>query len=42
MRLTFNEYKAWLDKASEMKRLYLQGKISQDEFRAVIIKSIGN
>lgn len=32
MRLTFNEYKAWLDKASEMKRLYLQGKVSADEF----------
>lgn len=32
MRLTFNEYKAWLDKASEMKRLYLQGKVSAEEF----------
>lgn len=32
MRLTFNEYKAWLDKASEMKRLYLQGKVSAREF----------
>ena len=42
MQLTFNEYKDWLDKASEMKRLYLQGKISQDEFRAVITKSMGN
>ena len=27
MRLTFNEYKAWLDRASEMKRLYLQGRV---------------
>ena len=32
MRLTFNEYKAWLDKAGEMKRLYLQGKVSAKEF----------
>ncbi len=32
MRLTFNEYKAWLDKASEMKRLYLQGKVTAKEF----------
>lgn len=31
MRLTFNEYKAWLDKASEMRRLYLQGKVSAEE-----------
>lgn len=36
MRLTFNEYKAWLDRASEMKRLYLQGQVSEDEFRRVI------
>ncbi|MDE7195242.1 MAG: hypothetical protein K2O14_14930 [Oscillospiraceae bacterium] len=36
MRLTFNEYKAWLDKASEMKRLYLQGKIISNEFLNVI------
>lgn len=38
MRLTFNEYKAWLDKASEMKRLYLQGKVSAEEFRLVLNK----
>lgn len=36
MRLTFNEYKAWLDKASEMKRLYLQGKTSKEQFRKII------
>lgn len=36
IRLTFNEYKAWLDKASEMKRLYLQGKLSKDKFRNII------
>ncbi len=36
MRLTFNEYKAWLDKASEMKRLYLQGKVSAEEFSELI------
>lgn len=36
MRLTFNEYKAWLDKASEMKRLYLQGKVSKEQFRKII------
>ncbi len=36
MRLTFDEYKAWLDKASEAKRLYLQGKISADTFRQAI------
>lgn len=36
MRLTFNEYKAWLDKASEMKRKYLQGEISEDELKKVI------
>ena len=36
MRLTFNDYKAWLDKASEVKRLYLQGKASEDEFREII------
>ena len=36
MRLTFNEYKSWLDKASEMKRLYLQGKVSADEMRKII------
>lgn len=35
-RLTFNEYKAWLDKASEMKRLYLQGKVSPVEFNKSI------
>ena len=34
--LTFNEYKAWLDKASEMKRRYLQGEISGDELRKAI------
>lgn len=38
MRLTFNEYKAWLDKASEMKRLYLQGKVSAEEFGIAIQK----
>ena len=38
MRLTFNEYKAWLDKASEMKRLYLQGKMSAEEFGIAIQK----
>ncbi len=36
MRLTFNEYKTWLDRASEMKRLYLQGKISKDIFIKVV------
>ena len=36
MRLTFNEYKAWLDKASEMKRRYLQGEISGDDLRKTI------
>lgn len=36
MRLTFDEYKAWLDKASDAKRLYLQGKISADTFRQAI------
>ncbi len=36
MRLTFDEYKTWLDKASEMKRLYFQGKISKEEFRDYI------
>ncbi len=36
MRLTFNEYKAWLDKVSEMKRLYLQGKVAAKELRDII------
>lgn len=36
MRLTFNEYKAWLNKASEMKRLYLQGKVSSKLLRETI------
>lgn len=36
IRLTFNEYKAWLDKASEMKRLYLQGEVSARELRKTI------
>ncbi len=36
MRLTFDEYKTWLDKASEMRRLYLQGKVSKEEFRDYI------
>lgn len=36
MRLTFDEYKDWLDRASEAKRLYLQGKASVEEFSAVI------
>lgn len=36
MRLTFNEYKVWLDKVSEMKRLYLQGKVSAKEFSEFI------
>ena len=36
MRLTFNEYKAWLDKASEMKKLYLQRKVAKEKFREVI------
>lgn len=36
MPLTFNKYKDWLDKASKMKQLYLQGKISQDEFRSIL------
>lgn len=34
--LTFNEYKAWLDKVSEMKRRYLQGKVSAEELREII------
>lgn len=38
MRLTFNEYKAWLDRASEMKRLYLQGRVSAEELMAAIQK----
>ena len=36
IRLTFNEYKTWLDRASEMKRLYLQGKVSKDIFIKVV------
>ena len=36
MQLTFNEYKAWLDRASEMKKLYLQRKATKEEFRKVI------
>lgn len=36
IHLTFNEYKAWLDKASEMKRMYLQGKVSAEELREII------
>lgn len=36
MRLTFDEYKNWLDRASEAKRLYLQGKVSAEQFSAVI------
>ncbi len=36
MRLTFNKYKAWLDKASEMKRLYLQEKVSANTLREII------
>lgn len=36
MRLTFNEYKVWLDKASDMKRMYLQGKVSSKELRKTI------
>ena len=36
MRLTFNEYKAWLDKASGMKKLFLQGRVSEEEFKRVI------
>lgn len=35
MRLTFNEYKAWLDKASEIKRLYLQGKATAEALRKI-------
>lgn len=38
-RLTFNEYKAWLDKASEMRRLYLQGKASAEEMKKIIRKT---
>ncbi len=36
MRMTFDEYKTWLENASEAKRLYLQGKISADTFRQAI------
>ena len=36
MRLTFNEYKPWLDKASEMKRRYLQSEVSGDDLRKAI------
>lgn len=36
--LTFNEYKAWLDKASEMKRRNLQVEVSGDEFMKIIRK----
>lgn len=36
MRLTFDEYRDWLDKASEMKRLYLQNKISAENLKSVI------
>lgn len=38
MWLTFNEYKSWLDKASKMKRRYLQGEISGYEFMKIIRK----
>lgn len=43
IRLTFNEYKTWLDRASEMKRLYLQGKVSKDIFYHIfsVITNIG-
>lgn len=37
IRLTFNEYKTWLDRASEMKRLYLQGKVSKDIFYHIFL-----
>ena len=36
IELTFDEYSAWLDRASRARRLYLQGKISKEQFRDVI------
>lgn len=36
MELTFDEYSAWLDKASRARRLYLQGKVSREQFKKVI------
>lgn len=36
MELTFDEYSAWLDKASRARRLYLQGKVPSEQFRKVI------
>ncbi len=39
MRYTFDDYKAWLDKVSEIKRLYLQGKVTADEFKSAILSS---
>lgn len=32
MHLTFDEYRDWLDKASRMKSLYLQGKVPAEKF----------
>lgn len=36
MGLTFDEYSAWLDKASRARRLYLQGKVSREQLKKVI------
>lgn len=36
MQMEFSQYKAWLERASAVKKLYLQGKVSAEEFRSVI------
>lgn len=36
MELTFDEYSAWLDKASRVRRLYLQGKVSREQFKKLL------
>ena len=36
MQMEFSQYKAWLERAGAAKKLYLQGKVSAEEFRAII------
>lgn len=36
MQIEFSKYKAWLEKVSAVKKSYLQGRASEDEFRRVI------
>lgn len=36
MELSFDEYSDWPDKASKVRRLYLQGKVSREQFKKII------